>query len=163
VTHPPGKSSPAGPVGAVLVGLRLYLGFIFLVAVSPKLTAQPDFTPRLLGFLKNVGLAQGHAFYRTIIEVVVLPHPAGFATLVVAAELGVGLLLVLGAATRLAALTAMFLLLNYMFAKGMWPWMPASNDGALIMIALAVLLTRAGRMAGVDAYLALRWPRVPLW
>ena len=148
---------------AVLVGLRIYLGIIFLVAVTPKLTARPDFTPRLVGFLENVALTQGHAFYQAFIEGTVIPHAAGFATLVVAAELAAGLLLLLGAATRLAALISIVLLLNYMFAKGMWPWTPASNDGALIMIALAVLLTGAGRLLGVDAALARRWPRVPCW
>jgi uncharacterized membrane protein YphA (DoxX/SURF4 family) len=81
----------------------------------------------------------------------------------VAAELTAGLLLLVGAATRLAALIGIVLLLNYMFAKGMWPWTPASNDGAFIMIAAAVLLAGAGRSLGVDAVLARRWPRGPLW
>jgi uncharacterized membrane protein YphA (DoxX/SURF4 family) len=148
---------------AILAGLRIYLGIIFLVAVGPKLTAEPDFTPRLVGFLEKVALTQGHAFYRSFVEGTVLPHAPGFATLVVAAELTAGLLLLVGAATRLAALIGIVLLLNYMFAKGMWPWTPASNDGAVIMIAAAVLLAGAGRSLGVDAVLARRWPRGPLW
>jgi len=150
-------------VRAVLVGLRLYLGVIFLVAVLPKLTADPDFVPRLSGFLSNVALRQGHTFYRAFVQEVVIPHVSGFTALVVSAELVVGLLLVLGAATRLAGLLAILLLVNYMLAKGMWPWTPASNDGAFIAIALTLLLTRAGRTLGVDSYLARRWPRVPLW
>jgi uncharacterized membrane protein YphA (DoxX/SURF4 family) len=154
---------PSSLDGAVLVGLRVYLGIIFLLAVKPKLAAEPDFTPRLLGFLNNVALTQGHGFYRAFIEDIVIPHAAGFTTLLVAGELTVGLLLLFGAATRLAAAITIFLLFNYMFAKGMWPWTPASNDWALIMIALAVLVTRAGRILGLDARLARRWPGVPLW
>lgn len=149
--------------GAVLAGLRIYLGIIFLVAVSPKLAAGPDFTLRLVGFLENVALAQGHAFYRELVQGVLIPHAGGLAALVVAGELAAGVMLVLGAATRLAAGVAIVLLLNYMLAKGMWPWTPASNDAAFIMIALAVLGTGAGRVLGVDAFLARRWPRVPFW
>lgn len=148
---------------AVFAGLRIYLGIIFLVAVWPKLTAQPDFTLRLTGFLENVALVQGHLFYRSFVEAAVIPHAAGFATLVVTAELATGVLLFVGLATRLAALIGIVLLLNYMFAKGMWPWTPASNDGAFIMIAAAVLLAGAGRTLGVDARLARRWPRLPFW
>jgi hypothetical protein len=45
---------------------------------------------------------------------------------------------------------AILLLLNYMFAKGMSLWTPSSNDAA-------------GRVFGVDRFLAQRWPRIPLW
>gem|GEM_PF-1200469 len=153
----------SGSVPPALVGLRVYLGAIFLIAVVPKLMGRPDFSLRLSGFLDAVALKQGHTFYQVFVREVVISHLSGFATLVMAAELTVGLLLVLGAATRLAASIAILLLINYMLAKGMWPWMPASNDGALIAIALALLVTRAGRTLGVDSHLAWRWPRMPLW
>lgn len=151
------------PAGPVLAGLRIYLGVIFLLAAKPKLEADPDFSSRLVGFLNNVALNQAHDFYRGFVTDLVLPNAGAFAALVTTGELLAGLMLVLGAASRLGAVIAIVMLLNYMFAKGMWFWTPSSNDAAFIMIALAVLLTRAGRTWGVDAALARRWPRVPLW
>lgn len=142
---------------AVLAGLRIYLGIVFLFAVKPKLT-EPGFVARMTGFLEKFALEQGHAFYQTFIRAVALPHAETFAALVVVGELLVGVLLVLGAATRVAAAVAGFLLLNYMFAKGMWFWMPASNDAALLAIAIATLVARSGRTFGLDARLAERWP-----
>lgn len=55
------------------------------------------------------------------------------------------------------------IVLNYMFAKGMWFWVPASNDAAFFFIALVLLLGAAGRSFGVDAWLHRRYPGVPLW
>jgi uncharacterized membrane protein YphA (DoxX/SURF4 family) len=154
-----------GPVAprAVLAMLRVYVGIVFLVAVTPKLMAQPSFTPRMVGFLQHVAMSDGHAFYQQFLSSVVLPHAAVVATLVQVGELFVGLALLTGTATRLAALCAMFLTCNYMLAKGMWFWMPASNDAAFFFISLALLLSAAGRTFGVDRRLVARWPGVPLW
>ena len=33
----------------------------------------------------------------------------------------------------------------------------------LIMLALVICLGRAGRVWGIDAYFATRWPKSPLW
>ena len=69
----------------------------------------------------------------------------------------------LGKLTRVGATVAMFLFLNYMLAKGRMFWAPDSQDAAVFFIALVVFLGRAGRVWGVDAYLAKRWPKSPLW
>jgi uncharacterized membrane protein YphA (DoxX/SURF4 family) len=153
----------AVPPAAPLVLLRIYIGVIFLIAVWAKLRAEPSFTPNLVGFLQHLALPNAHAFYRPFLTDVVIPHAGFFATVVTAAELLVGLALVTGTATRLAAAGAMVLVLNYMFAKGAWFWMPSSNDSAFFFIALAVGWARAGRVCGVDRVLARRWPTVPLW
>ena len=68
-----------------------------------------------------------------------------------------------GLATRLGGLVAVALMLNYMFAKGAWPWHPSSNDGAFAAIAVVLIIARAGRTFGLDRHLAERWPGVPLW
>lgn len=148
---------------AALVMLRVYVGIVFLVAVTPKIKAKPSFTPRLVAFLQHVALTDGHPFYQQFVSSVVIPHAALFATLVMAGELFVGLALVTGTATRLAALCGMLLTFNYMMAKGMWFWTPASNDAAFFFISLALFLTAAGRTCGLDRRLAARWPNVPLW
>lgn len=144
-----------------LVLLRVYLGTIFLVAVLPKL--QQDFTPQLTGYIQQVSLERAHPFYRQFLEQVVLPNAAVFATLVTAAELFVGITLVLGLLTRFSAAVAVLLTLNYMLAKGAWFWTPSSNDAAFVVIGLALLIGAAGRTLGLDAFLARRWPRFPLW
>lgn len=148
---------------ALLAILRVYLGLVFLIAVWPKLGPAPGFAPRLRGFLQGLALEHAHPFYRPFLARVVTPHARLFASLVVAGESVAALSLVTGTATRLGAGIAMILLLNYMLAKGMWLWTPASNDAALFLIAAAVGAGAAGRVAGFDAFLAREWPRVPLW
>lgn len=148
---------------ALLVLLRVYLGLVFLLAAWPKLTAEGSFQPRLEGFLRNVAIESAHGFYRGFLESVVLPNAAVFTPLIVYGELLVGLALLAGIATRLAAGMAMFFLLNYMLAKGMWFWTPASNDAAMFFIALVLMLGAAGRSFGVDRLLHERRPTALLW
>lgn len=145
---------------AILAGLRVYLGVIFLVAASRKVGV--DISPGIRGFLTNVR-PETYGFYRTFLQAVVLPNASTFGLLVTYGELFAGVSLLAGAATRAGALVACFLLANYALAKGARPWWPASNDWAMLCIAVAVFLGRAGRAFGFDYYLARRWPRLPLW
>lgn len=144
-----------------LVLLRVYLGVIFLVAALPKL--REDFAADLTGFVQQVALQRAHPFYQHFLEQVVLPNAAAFAVLVTWGELLVGFTLILGLLTRFSAAAALFLTLNYMFAKGAWFWTPSSNDAAFVAISLALLIGAAGRTLGLDAILARRWPRSPFW
>lgn len=144
-----------------LAFLRIYLGVIFLVAAWPKL--QRDFTPGLTGFLEKVALEKGHPFYQDFLQRIVVPNTPLFAGLVTWGELLVGITLALGLTTRLSAVVALLLTVNYMFAKGLWFWTPSSNDGAFAAISVALLIGAAGRTFGLDALLARRWPRFPLW
>jgi thiosulfate dehydrogenase (quinone) large subunit len=146
---------------AALVLLRVYLGTVFLVAAVPKLGG--DYTPQLVGFVENVGLKRGHAFYRSFLETLVLPNAPVFGLMIPWGELLVGALLVLGLLTRLSAAGALLIVVNYMLAKGAWVWTPSSNDAAFGVIALALLIGAAGRTLGMDVFLAQRWPRSPFW
>jgi thiosulfate dehydrogenase [quinone] large subunit len=148
---------------ALLVPLRIYLGVIFLFAVWPKLAAEGGFQSSLEGFLQGMALGNAHDFYRGFLESVVLPNAGLFASLIVLGELLVGVALIAGFATRFASGVAMFLLLNYMFAKGAWFWMPSSNDAAMFFIALVLMLGAAGRSFGVDRILHERYPMPSLW
>ncbi len=144
-----------------LVILRLYVGVVFLVAALPKV--QRDFAPGLLGFLEQVALQRGHPFYQRFVQDIVLPNVPVFSELVRWGELLVGATLIVGLLTRFSAAVVLVLALNYMFAKGAWFWTPTSNDAALVAISLALLIGAAGRTLGLDALLARRWPRSPLW
>ena len=143
-----------------LVLLRVYLGVVFLLAALPKL--QSDSGPDL-AFLQYRALDTGHAFYRPFVETVLLPNSAVVASLVGGIEAFVGITLVAGLLTRLSAALGMVLALNYMLAKGAWFWTPWSYDAAFFVVALALLVGAAGRTLGIDALLARRWPRSPLW
>jgi uncharacterized membrane protein YphA (DoxX/SURF4 family) len=135
---------------------RVYLGVTFLF--SDHGNRQPDELARFLKFaIKN-----GYSWYGSLLNTVVLPHPATFGALVVAAEIYVGIALVLGLTTRLAASVALFLLFNYMCAKGDVPWGPGI-DQSDIVLAIIVLVSGAGRIFGVDRVLHERFPRVPIW
>lgn len=146
---------------AALVLLRVYLGVVFVIAAMPKLNR--DFTPSLVGFLEGVALSKGHEFYQEFVRQVVLPNAPLFGWLVTWGEVAVGVLLIAGLLTRLSALVALVLAVNYMFAKGSWFWTPSSNDAAFAIISLALIVGAAGRTLGLDAFLARRWPRSPFW
>jgi uncharacterized membrane protein YphA (DoxX/SURF4 family) len=146
---------------AALVLLRVYLGVVFLLAALPKL--QLDSRADFAGFLQQRALDTGHAFYRPFVETVLLPNSTAVAPLVGWVEALVGVTLVAGLLTRFSAGLAMVLALNYMFAKGAWFWTPWSHDASFFVIALALLIGAAGRSLGIDAMLARRWPRSPLW
>lgn len=148
---------------AALAGLRIYLGFIYALAVYPKLVMGSSFAGALTGFLTHVGFQNAHPFYQHFLTDVVLPHASTFALLVVVSETAVAIALITGTATRLACVISMFLSTNYMFAKGLWWWSPSSNDGAFFMIALVLAICAAGRTFGIDAQLAKRWPKSLLW
>lgn len=146
----------------LLVVLRVYLGIVFLLAVWSKFGGDPGFASRLSVILER--LAEGsHGFYRSFLAAAVLPRAPVFGVLVTAGELVVALSLIFGLATRLGAVLAMFLVLNYMLLKGAWFWTPSSNDAAFFMIGLVVMLGAAGRAFGIDYWLARRWPRLRLW
>jgi hypothetical protein len=57
---------------------------------------------------------------------------------------------------------ALFLLFNYLCAKGALPWGPGI-DQSDIVLAFIILLSNAGRVLGVDRFLHKRFPKVPVW
>ena len=135
---------------------RVYLGISFLF--SDHGNAQPN---ELAGFLK-FALRNGYGWYQNLLSSVVVPHSATFGTLIVIAEIYVAIALVLGFTTRLASCVALFLLLNYMCAKGALPWGPGIDQSDIIL-ALIILLSDAGRTFGIDKLLADRFQKPWIW
>ena len=146
---------------AALALLRVYLGLVFLMAAIPRLLG--DSTAELTGFLEGKAMERSPLFYREFLQDVVLPNAQLFGALATWGGLVVGILLMLGLLTRLSAAVALLLTLNFMLAKGAWPWTPSSNDAAFAAMSLALLIGAAGRTFGLDAVLARRWPRSALW
>jgi uncharacterized membrane protein YphA (DoxX/SURF4 family) len=143
--------------------LRIYLGVILLITVLGKLTRDTPFTAEMLGFLGGVTRRGAFPWYVNFIQQLVIPHASLFSYLVMAGELFAGISLLTGTVTRLGAVVAMFLFLNYMLAKARLFWSPDSEDAAVFFIALVVFLSRAGRVWGIDSIFAKRWPRSWLW
>jgi uncharacterized membrane protein YphA (DoxX/SURF4 family) len=130
---------------------RVYLGVSFFF--SDHGNARPD---EVAGFLKFAA-KNGYSWYQGLLNSVVAPHMATFSLLVVVAEIYVGIALVVGFTTRVATCVAIFLLLNYMCAKGAVPWGPGI-DQSDIVLALIILFSDAGRLFGVDQWLARQFP-----
>ena len=148
---------------ALLVILRVYLGVILFITVLGKLTRDNPFSTEMLGFLRGVAARRASAPYLHFVQQVAIPHATLFSYLVMTGEAVAALSLLTGTMTRVGAAIAMFLFLNYMLAKGRMFWSPDSQDAAVFFIGLVVFLGRAGRVWGIDAYLAKRWPKSPLW
>ena len=132
---------------------RVYLGVIFLYAAYTKMTIPVGFPTAFRGFLNVVAIPHAFAWYKPILTGLVLPHADVFAPLIIVAEALAGIGLLLGLGTRVAAIIAIFLNLNYMLAKGMPPWAPASNDAPDIVLALVVIAASAGLYYGLDGVL----------
>jgi len=133
---------------------RVYLGLSFFF--SDHGNAQPDEVARFLKFAAK----NGYSWYQDLLNSVVTPHMTTFSLLVLVAEIYVGVALVVGFTTRVATCVAIFLLLNYMCAKGAVPWGPGI-DQSDIVLAMIILFSDAGRLCGVDQWLARQFPT--LW
>ena len=99
--------------------------------------------------------------YKWLIDNVVLEHYTVFGALLVATELAVGVCLLLGAFTPLAALIGVLFALHINFStwdRNAWMFEGAVEWGPL----LALALMRGGRRVwGLDSRLAARYPRWP--
>jgi thiosulfate dehydrogenase [quinone] large subunit len=146
-----------------LVILRLHLGVIFLITVAGKIFRPEPFSVEMMSYLQGYSMRNASGPYQHFLQQVVFPHASLFSYLVVAGEVVVGLSLLLGLCTRVGATVAMFLFLNYMLSKGRLFWSPDSEDAAVFFSALVVLIGAAGRVWGIDSYLARRWPRALIW
>ena len=162
-----------------IVLLRVVVGFWFLKAVWTKLTVAwlfgvipyPAVSPRFVGFHpKRVAeFAAGNPveWYKQFLEGTVLPKAAVFATLQTYGEVAVGLGLVLGLLTGLAAPIGLCLALNFGLAT---QWMSFGQQGFHLFLVTSMIVflgTRAGRVWGLDGWLlggasgrARRWLRV---
>ena len=150
------NDQPTGAHQWLFVLARIYLGVSFFF--SDHGNREPG---ELIGFLKYAK-EHGYSWYADLLNKVVVPHAATFGTWIVVAEVYVAIALVFGLTTRLAACVAIFLLVNYLCAKGALPWGPGI-DQSDIVLAIIILLSDAGRVFGLDAFLHRRFRKIPIW
>lgn len=153
-----------GPLIGGMVFLRLFLGFTFLRAGWSKLPYLAGTGP-LKAQISEWAVDQTHPFwgYQEFLKAVVLPHLSIFQSALILSELVIGVLLLLGALTRLAAFGVLVVTVNYWFAGGYKSPAGAGQSEALAAIALVLIVAAAGRVLGADAVLARRFPHAPFW
>ena len=152
--------------------LRVVVGAWFVKAVWTKVSygvvagviPYPMVSPRFIAFHpKRVAeFAAGNpiGWYRDFLQTTVLPHAELFATLQTIGEVVVGVGLLLGVMTRLAAAVGLFLALNFGLAN---QWMSFGQQGfhLLLVVSMAIfLVTGAGRVWGLDGWLLARTKRL---
>ncbi len=163
--------------GRAMATLRIYFGLVFFHnGIAKLLPAVPNLWPDTpLGFVINAEggrsarsilefevITQSHPFepYRLLVEQVILPNFGPFVFAIGSAEMIVGVLLIVGLMTPVAALIGAMMVLHLQFAT-LWndKWLYEYSVEWVPLLCLAAF--RAGRWHGLDARLAAtraRWP-----
>ncbi len=141
----------ASQEGAYLMPLRLFIGLGWLRAGAEKIVDQGWRDGASLAAFLNHHLSSGDVsfpWYQSLVEQVFLPHAALLAVLIVLGQLLTGVAIAAGGLTNAALLGGLFMNLNFLLAG-------APNPSAFyIVIQIALLLSNAGAIFGVDAILA---------
>src|SRR5262245_24364029 len=140
------------------VPVRLYTGYFFLKYGLEEVTVGFG-GAEVHGTLAKWAAGPAYDFYIPFLQRIAIPHAGLFAPLVAYGELAVGVLLLAGCVTRLAALGGIFLCLNFLFASGV-PIVSTEMPSVFLLLLLTVYLTAPGRVVGVDGLLK---QRVPSW
>ncbi len=138
-----------------LVVLRVYTGVYFLYYGLGKLRSD-NFVDGMVSFL-NSQLESSFGIYRPFLESVVLPNPSLFAFLVAWGEFTVGVALILGLATRYAAIVGAFMMVNFWFAKGQGLLDAQNHDVIWLIIFIVLAGLHAGRVMSLDQRLVGRF------
>lgn len=150
----------SSPLGALAL-LRVALGSLFIWVFFENL-GKGLYSPSGYSGLINYYIEKGHApqLLKGVMALMA-NHATVAGPMQGLTEITLGVLLLIGLLTRPAALVA-FLFLSTLWIAEMgtaWIWellMP-------MIVALALMIGAAGRKWGVDALLANRYPRSPLW
>ncbi|MEA5445896.1 DoxX family protein [Gammaproteobacteria bacterium AB-CW1] len=145
-----------------LAVLRVATGIMFIIPGWRKVTG--DFSAEgfvqasIAGFPGDDSREGASGAYAWFLENVVMAAPGLFSFMVAYGELFMGLALIFGVASRLAAAGGVVLLLSFHFAKGIDFWSAANYDAIWAIIFFVLAATAAGRVFGFDEYLYRRWP-----
>ena len=148
--------------------LRIVVGFWFLKAGVSHIafTPMPWVSARWAEIMPKIveGNAKEHpiAFYKAFLENVVLPNSTLFASLSGIGEFLVGVSLTLGILSGLGGLGGLFLAAMY----GLMTIGSVNSQGfhlILVTSMIVFIVTRPGRLWGVDAILSKINPHLPIW
>ena len=140
--------------------LRFFIGCMWwqqtLWKLPPTYTDLPDGSGGLRYWVSKMLTGAALSWHNDLVQNVVLPHFLLFAPLVYAAEVFIGISLMLGLATRLGALLGALMAINLWLGlyrtPNEWPW----TYFFLIVIQLLFVIYHAGRSLGADALIRER-------
>src|SRR5437667_9209931 len=140
--------------------LRFFIGCMWwqqtLWKLPPTYTDLPDGSGGLRYWVSKMLTGAAFSWHSDLVQNVVLPHFLLFAPLVYAAEVFIGISLMLGLATRLGALLGALMAINLWLGlyrtPNEWPW----TYFFLIVIQLLFVIYHAGRSLGADALIRER-------
>jgi uncharacterized membrane protein YphA (DoxX/SURF4 family) len=141
--------------GVAFLAARLYVGYWLLMTGFAKLQRGFLSGGVLLPQLQRFAQGTPHEWYKAWLTTVVIPHEHVFAILTTTGEMLAGIALILGAMTRFSAGVGIFMVANYLFAKG-WPNPAAAHDKDFIFLLLVVLIGGAGDYWGIDGWRSRR-------
>ncbi len=137
--------------GIALLLARVYVGYWFIASGTRKIGRGCLYGGALLPQLERFAAGTSHAWYKAWLENVVIPHEHLFAVLVALGETLAGAALLLGALTRVAAGVGVFMVGNFLLAKG-WSNPAAAHDKDFIVLLLTLLIAGAGKYWGIDGW-----------
>ena len=150
-----GVAAALPTVARLLMGLMLTMGgWTWLHRADPA-----GHLAEAVGSMLEQGRPVG--LYALFLRSMVLPHAGVFAFLVGWGELLSGLSLLLGAATRVGAAVAAFLLIQYGMMGGFLSLFV--YHGLFIALVAAAVYWSSGRRSGIDRWLHRRWPHAGIW
>ena len=151
------KKSP----GAPLVVIRVGLGICFLISSWDKISRESY--AKSMDFIFNVHWKDAaYGFYQSFLDTLVLPNLEFWAFVVTWGELAIGLAFVFGLFTRAAAVAAIFLGINILFASGGLTFFRSADIG-FILGSWTLFVCSAGRVMGFDALLIQRSGKPTGW
>lgn len=134
-----------------VLALRLLFGYAFLYAGVAKVL-ESGWTAQ--GYLTNVAAANGNPLEWLFAWMAATPWFIAFVDIAVPwGELLIGLGLIVGALTRLAAFFGAFLMLLFYFGNWSIEHGVVNSDLAYVLVFLAIAAFGAGRILGLDAYI----------
>lgn len=140
---------------------RLGLGFLF-VSVFFENLGKGLYSPSGYSGLINYYIEKGHGpqVLKSVMALMA-SHATIAGPMQGVTEISFGVLLVLGLITRPVALAAFFFLTTLWMAEWgtAWIWELLTP----MIVALSLVIGAAGRTLGLDAIMARKYPRVPLW
>lgn len=144
-----------------LAMLRVGLGALFISVFFENL-GKGLYSPSGYSGLINYYIEKGHAPQALkAVMALMASHASAAGPMQGFTEITFGVLLVVGLLTRPVALAALLFLTTLWIAE----WGTAWIWELLIpmLVALSLMIGAAGRKWGVDAFMARKYPRLPLW
>src|SRR2546428_12418541 len=159
---PTKNNNPKSPsCGSAMAIMRVGLGVMFLYVFFENL-GKGLYSKEGYAGLINYYIEKGHApaFWKNIMSLAA-SHATIAGPMQAVTEISFGLFLIFGLLTRPVALAA------FLFLASLWvsEWGTAWIWELLIpmIAAFSLMVCCAGRKWGIDAKLARRYPRIPLW